>query len=284
MIQQIVVVLGKRLVNSQLTVEGVSRVEMLADVFEQYDPQTTVLVFCGGITTGQEMSEAEAMYDYFSQHFPKLVALMPPQQIVLESTSTNTIENMVNTARLLCESSLCFSNGPIRMTLVSNDYHLERLFEIEHSMKEQGLLSRICHECQRQGLLISMEYVASAHHLAVYPHQTIQGKVFKYIDRLTIYRVYLEGAYCGSFERPLVEVHQKPFLIAKQTLRSLNQMSLPSEIEHRLSVVVFAIEQTHPGEGMSGITQWLPLIHQQLTQLNRLVDPETNGESSHIWF
>ncbi|WP_165862885.1 YdcF family protein [Vibrio sinensis] len=284
MIQQIVVVLGKRLVNSQLTAEGVSRVEMLADVFEQYDPQTTVLVFCGGITTGQEMSEAEVMYDYFSQHFPKLVALMPSQQIVLESTSTNTIENIVNTARILCESSLCFSNEPIRMTLVSNDYHLERLFEIEHSMKGQGLLSRICHECQREGLLISMEYAASAHHLASYPYQTIQGKVFKYIDRLTIYRVYLEGAYYGSFERPLVEVHHKPFSIAKQTLRDLNQMSLPSEIEHKLSVIASAIAQTHPDEGMSGVTQWLPLMHQQLTQLNRLVDPETNGESSNIWF
>ncbi|MGU3846940.1 YdcF family protein, partial [Vibrio diabolicus] len=64
-LDNVVIVLGKRLVNSRLTVEGVTRVEALSNVIASLPTERTAIIFCGGLTQGQRISEADAMYSYF---------------------------------------------------------------------------------------------------------------------------------------------------------------------------------------------------------------------------
>ncbi|MDN3685627.1 ElyC/SanA/YdcF family protein [Vibrio sinaloensis] len=60
-----------------------------------------------------------------------------PAMILLEDASTNTMENFTNVANILLEKGI---RGPVNISFVSNDYHLERLFQIQSLLDEQGLL------------------------------------------------------------------------------------------------------------------------------------------------
>lgn len=90
----VVIVLGKRLVNNQLSAEGISRVEALAAKIREMPMENTALVFCGGKTQGQSISEADAMYAYFQTLNTSLAKPFPTSQILLENRSLNTFENM----------------------------------------------------------------------------------------------------------------------------------------------------------------------------------------------
>ncbi|MDW2459061.1 YdcF family protein, partial [Vibrio sp. 1249-1] len=145
----VVIVLGKRLVNNQLSAEGISRVEALAAKILEMPMENTALVFCGGKTQGQSISEADAMYAYFQTLNTSLAKPFPTSQILLENRSLNTFENMRNAAKVLCESGLfpLPSQATVEVILLSNAYHLERILEIQTLMDEQGLLRVIKSQC-----------------------------------------------------------------------------------------------------------------------------------------
>lgn len=95
-IRNVVIILGKRLIGNALTAEGKSRVEALPKLLSSYDLNETVLLFCGGVTPGQTISEAMAMRDYFKQ-LPS-VKMLDDSNIILESDSQNTVQNIHNAA------------------------------------------------------------------------------------------------------------------------------------------------------------------------------------------
>ncbi|HCE3328925.1 TPA: YdcF family protein [Vibrio parahaemolyticus] len=273
----VVIVLGKRLVNNQLSAEGISRVEALAAKIREMPMENTALVFCGGKTQGQSISEADAMYAYFQTLNTSLAKPFPTSQILLENRSLNTFENMRNAAKVLCESGLfpLPSQAAVEVILLSNAYHLERILEIQTLMDEQGLLRVLKSQCASVGLDLHISLDIQKHISVPYPHQVPQAEAFLLLDELTTYRVYLEGVKSGAFQRDLTSVRAQPLLRAKQAINQLRALPLEMDVLQQIAEMKKAIEMTAFDESVATAERALEVFHPILTALNRRLDPES---------
>ncbi|NVD08977.1 YdcF family protein [Vibrio sp. JPW-9-11-11] len=272
-INSVVLLLGKRLVNNQLTLEGRSRVEHLARSSPLLDVKTTLIVVCGGVTDNQNVSEARAMMDYLSQLLPADV--LGGYQIVLENESQNTIENLSNAAMKLIQCPGYQIGRCLNITLLSNDYHLKRIVEIEQLMPEQGLISKMVERCRQVGLEVSVGSQLEHHHAVPYPHKGTRAEAFLYCDELTTYRVYLEGVKARVFARPLSGVRRAPYQIAQRAIERLQALPLNQQ-EHALVLEIKSlVEATAENSAYSHCVDALQRLDKALTQLNRWLDPET---------
>ncbi|EGR1737840.1 YdcF family protein [Vibrio parahaemolyticus] len=273
----VVIVLGKRLVNNQLSAEGISRVEALAAKILEMPMENTALVFCGGKTQGQSISEADAMYAYFQTLNTSLAKPFPTSQILLENRSLNTFENMRNAAKVLCESGLfpLPSQAAVEVILLSNAYHLERILEIQTLMDEQGLLRVLKSQCASVGLDLHISLDIQKHISVLYPHQGPQAEAFLLLDELTTYRVYLEGVKSGAFQRDLTSVRAQPLLRAKQAINQLRALPLEMDVLQQIAEMKKAIEMTAFDESVATAERALEVFHPILTALNRRLDPES---------
>ncbi|EIT7125496.1 YdcF family protein [Vibrio parahaemolyticus] len=273
----VVIVLGKRLVNNQLSAEGISRVEALAANIREMPMENTALVFCGGKTQGQSISEADAMYAYFQTLNTSLAKPFPTSQILLENRSLNTFENMRNAAKVLCESGLfpLPSQAAVEVILLSNAYHLERILEIQTLMDEQGLLRVLKSQCASVGLDLHISLDIQKHISVLYPHQGPQAEAFLLLDELTTYRVYLEGVKSGAFQRDLTSVRAQPLLRAKQAINQLRALPLEMDVLQQIAEMKKAIEMTAFDESVATAERALEVFHPILTALNRRLDPES---------
>jgi len=91
------------------------RLDEALDYWEAH-PEMTVVV-SGGQGPDEHISEARAMYDYF------VAQGMPPEQILLEERSSNTIQNLRYSRQLLEGEGYDLSDGVL---VVSNGFHLTR--------------------------------------------------------------------------------------------------------------------------------------------------------------
>ncbi|EIK4808930.1 YdcF family protein [Vibrio parahaemolyticus] len=273
----VVIVLGKRLVNNQLSAEGISRVEALAAKIREMPMENTALVFCGGKTQGQSISEADAMYAYFQTLNTSLAKPFPTSQILLENSSLNTFENMRNAAKVLCESGLfpLPSQAAVEVILLSNAYHLERILEIQTLMDEQGLLRVLKSQCASVGLDLHISLDIQKHISVPYPHQGPLAEAFLLLDELTTYRVYLEGVKSGAFQRDLTSVRAQPLLRAKQAMNQLRALPLEMDVLQQIAEMKKAIEMTAFDESVATAERALEVFHPILTALNRRLDPES---------
>lgn len=174
----IYVVLGKRLNANQLTLEGKSRVDGLISALRCHENTAARVVFCGGITLGQTVSEAKRMHEYFEQRRQQLGLSFPQIDVLLEQESTSTVENIEHVAQVLLESGVVQRGETLALTLVSNDYHLKRIFEIQQLMDEQGLLRKLVDRCAQSGVRLEIARDLKAHLCVPYPHQTRKAYVF----------------------------------------------------------------------------------------------------------
>jgi hypothetical protein len=275
----LLIVLGKRLNQDTLTLEGVSRVEALAEIVTHQDMSTTIVAFCGGITEGHARSEAAVMLE----HFQGLVTETDIQgigAIIVEDTSTNTVENIRLLAKELTESGIVApSSRPIRVTLLSNDYHLYRVFTVQRLLDQQGLLKYLVQCCHQAGLAIQLSYDPHQHVFVPYPHKEIQGRLFVLFDRLTIYRVYLQGAVAGVFLEPLNELVTEPYRIALASLEELEkQVDINSDfftrLYEQLPTIRELVETTVQLSEPTSLALPLAKLDKLLTNLNRYLDPE----------
>ncbi|MDG2674328.1 YdcF family protein [Vibrio parahaemolyticus] len=273
----VVIVLGKRLVNNQLSAEGITRVEALAAKILEMPMENTALIFCGGKTQGQRISEADAMYAYFQPLNTSLAKPFPTSQILLENRSLNTFENMRNAAKVLCESGLfpLPSQATVEVILLSNAYHLERILEIQTLMDEQGLLRVLKSQCASVGLDLHISLDIQKHIRVPYPHQGPQAEAFLLLDELTTYRVYLEGVKSGAFQRDLTSVRAQPLLRAKQAINQLRALPLEMDVLQQIAEMKKAIEMTAFDESVATAERALEVFHPILTALNRRLDPES---------
>ncbi|MFW9764170.1 YdcF family protein [Vibrio parahaemolyticus] len=273
----VVIVLGKRLVNNQLSAEGISRVEALAAKIREMPMENTALVFCGGKTQGQSISEADAMYAYFQTLNTSLAKPFPTSQILLENRSLNTFENMRNAAKVLCESGLfpLPSQAAVEVILLSNAYHLERILEIQTLMDEQGLLRVLKSQCASVGLDLHISLDIQKHISVPYPHQGPLAEAFLLLDELTTYRVYLEGVKSGAFQRDLTSVRAQPLLRAKQAINQLRALPLEMDVLQQIAEMKKAIDMTAFDESVATAERALEVFHPILTALNRCLDPES---------
>ncbi|WP_428774436.1 YdcF family protein [Vibrio sp.] len=277
-IKTIILVLGKRLYADSLTPEGESRVLALIDFLSSRENNKSALLFCGGVTAGQRVSEAQAMYDRFC-HATQTDHLIAKERILLEQKSTNTVENIRHGAEALIQSGLVPRGERVKVVLVSNDYHLRRLLTIQQTMDEQGLLRLLKHNVEKAGLTLNIPLDIKQHVAAPYPYHSADGELFLRLDQLTVYRVYLEGVVAGVFTRPLEPIRQVPYHLANHAINEAMeicagnpQLAGFSPILNSLQIL---IEQTGVKVVRSVVKTYLDQFHRQLTDLNRNVDPES---------
>lgn len=271
-VMNVVLILGKRLVDNVITAEGRSRVDALINLIDDKDLAPEAVIFCGGITQGQTESEARAMYRYFDSRCAQIRPFLP--HVLLEDKSTNTIENIRNAAEKLIESQLCRKEHRVKVVLISNDYHLKRIFEIQTLMDEQGLLAVLERQCADTGLKIEIERSIDNHYPVPYPHSNRLAQVFLLLDELTTYRVYLEGVTADVFSRPLEKVRQQPYLIASDALVQLATLVTKENDVKDLAQIKRAVELTTPQLSDAETLAQLKLLDTALTRLNRRFDPE----------
>ncbi|MCG9682218.1 YdcF family protein [Vibrio sp. Isolate23] len=269
-IRNVVIVLGKRLVDDTLTKEGRSRVEALPALLSSLNADETALVFCGGVTPGQTVSEAVAMREYFNQSASQV--RLKESHIILESESQNTVQNIHNVALKLQQMGL--NRQPINITLVSNDYHLKRIFEVQQLMDEQGLLRALKLRCNSAGLDIKIDMDIRHHCSVEYPHREGNAEAFLLVDELTTYRVYLEGATDNAFQRPLEGVRCVPAELALRSLSQLDALKLSGEVQEKLTILKEIVLSTTSDVDGATLRSSLARFHHNLTWLNRHLDPE----------
>lgn len=279
----VVIVLGKRLNKNALTAEGKSRVEGLAEYLESNGNQNAVVAFCGGVTAGQARSEAEMMNEYFCELQSKCGENRLDLDVVLEDESMNTIENIQNVARKLVDGNLLPSHERIKVKLVSNDYHLKRIFEIQQLMDEQGLLRVLKQRCSEFGAELDISYALEDHLAIPYPHRNIQSQLFLLMDELTTYRVYLEGVVSGVFSRDLKQVRKEPYRIAVKALVEIKQLLATQTqessvnllmVDELVGVLESCVLNTPVDSSVEQVRSYLALLDTNLTLLNRYLDPE----------
>lgn len=276
-IKNLVVVLGKRLNKNELTAEGQGRVEAAIDYLVSRSNDEVAVAFCGGVTPGQTLSEAEVMYEYFLQLESQLESPLSIQARLLEKKSTNTIENIQNLALELIESGL-FENGQqLNVIFVSNDYHLQRIFEIQSLMDAQGLLKVLEERCGQLGVSLNIERDIEQHVVVPYPHRSVQGQLFLLTDSLTTYRVYLEGTVAGRFVGQEQQTRKIPAQLGLDAIDKATQLSESGQfslLNSLLPLLLNCIEETPVGTDKEKVREYLALLDTNLTLLNRYLDPE----------
>ncbi|MEZ8824483.1 YdcF family protein [Vibrio amylolyticus] len=280
-IDRVVILLGKRLQNNALTLEGKSRVDALLDFLPKQNVSNTALLFCGGLTKGQNISESQSMYDYFLLN--EKSTDFPESHILLEQNSTSTVENIQHGSAALLESGLLSERGPLEVVFVSNDYHLDRIFEIQTLMDEQGLLGVLRARCLEQGVNLKISYQLSDHVCVDYPHSGFQSELFLKVEALTTYRVYLEGVVAGVFKRELSSVREAPLRIAMQALTGIEDLLKQSSdyelLVGLMDVLEKSITETVPDLPIKKVREYLAVLDTNLTLLNRYLDPESQLET-----
>lgn len=275
----VVIVLGKRLKNNRLSAEGVSRVKALADSLKYLPVNNTVIVFCGGKTQRQNVAEADAMFRYFQVLNASLSEPFPESRILLENRSLNTIQNMQKAAEILCSSDLLYSSSPpqspVNVILLSNDYHLERIIEIQALMDEQGLLRVLKTRCASMGLELSVPLDIGKHISVPYPHKGALAEAFLLLDELTTYRVFLEGGSNGVFIRDVFDVKAQSLRTAQVAIDKLQALPLEEAVQEQIEEMKKAIAMTAFDNNLEVAKQALDRLHPILTSLNRAVDPDS---------
>ncbi|MCK6264611.1 YdcF family protein [Vibrio sp. ZSDE26] len=276
-IQNVIIILGKRLQGNKLTLEGKSRVDALINHLPNVNPNDTALLFCGGTTNGQTLSESQAMFDYFMSS--SSTSIFPKHQIVLEQDSTSTVENIQHGSKALLDSGLVDGDTVLTVTFVSNEYHLGRIFEIQKLMDEQGLLGVLWKKCLALGVSLNIPYQLEEHIAVPYPYHGPNASLFLYVESLTTYRVYLEGVVAGVFARNLDLVRDVPYKLALSALEEIKRLLNGNDDYIALRLLIATLEsvviETHPNRSIKKVREYLAVLDTNLTLLNRYLDPES---------
>jgi uncharacterized SAM-binding protein YcdF (DUF218 family) len=113
------ILFGKQLKANQLDVEFKQRLNAIIDWLVTEKPKCILLQ--GGITGGNTFSEAQAGQAYLFNS-PKFIREQSHlTALILEDNSINTLENLKHTREYLQQENL-----PLKVTLISNRYHLLR--------------------------------------------------------------------------------------------------------------------------------------------------------------
>ncbi|MCD8354314.1 MAG: YdcF family protein [Clostridiales bacterium] len=112
---EVMVVLGAKLWNHEPSPVLTGRLDAALDYLDTHPDMTVVVT--GGMGDDEPFSEASCMADYLAE------AGFPREQILLEENATNTLENLLFSARLLQNQGYSTEN----LLVVSNGAHLARV-------------------------------------------------------------------------------------------------------------------------------------------------------------
>ncbi len=113
------IVFGKQLNENQLDIEFKQRLDAAIDRLSLEKPKCIILQ--GGITGKNSLSEAQAGQAYLFNSFKFITLYNDATSLILEDKSKNTLENLKYTREYLQQVKL-----PLKVTLISNRYHLLR--------------------------------------------------------------------------------------------------------------------------------------------------------------
>ena len=113
---QVMVILGCQVKPWGPSILLQDRLDKALSYLEEH-PDLTIVV-SGGQGPDEHISEAQCMYDYLTDHG------VDGEQILMEDQSSNTVENLRNSAALLAEEGYDTSEGVV---VVSNGFHLTRV-------------------------------------------------------------------------------------------------------------------------------------------------------------
>ena len=286
-INKVIMVLGKRLINNQLTPEGRLRVERLVDALAHHRDTTPLIMFCGGLSDGQHRSEAQAMADYFSECVRKNALLntaLPPW--LLEDSSTTSVENFYFAAKLLKRDPRIrsYHSQPIQIQLLSTDYHLKRIFDVQRIMPSQGMLTFFKDTLLAQGIEVSISSDLSDHLNVVNPYQGAQATLFLLTQQLTLYCVYLEGVLHRTVD-PLDDALEEPmFKDAEQIIAAMQtliaQYGTLRFAKRYVSKLHKALKTFSPPLNRIQLSAQLSEFHRPLKLLTLACDPDMAFDKS----
>ncbi|BCN93096.1 hypothetical protein THMIRHAM_08810 [Thiomicrorhabdus immobilis] len=114
------IIFGKKLQQNQIDLEYKQRIIAAYQALENLHPKT--LIFQGGFTHTNTVSEAQAGLKYFNSLFTEARLCQKKNvNILVEDKSRNTLENLKQTRKLLLEQQV-----PLEVVVISNRYHLLR--------------------------------------------------------------------------------------------------------------------------------------------------------------
>lgn len=273
----VVLVLGKRLVNNKLTREGKARVESVFEHIHGHLANQPLIIFCGGQWNGQVVSEALAMKDYFDTLCRLNKLSFPSNKLWVEERSTNTIQNFRNAANLLITQIDVSPSRMIEVKLASSDYHVERILEIQSLMKQQGLLSVFAEMCSKKSISVNVSPDVRNHILANYPYSIEESGLFLHIEKLTTYRVFLEGLIHSTHGYNGPDIENNVRQAVNSSIALLREKKYESEYGSEFQALLTVFDNTGSKTPLSEVKGGLKLFHHTLTTLNRRLDPESRG-------
>ena len=111
-----VIVLGAGVNGTEPSLSLRTRLDKALEYLEYWPDIPAVLT--GGTGYGEEISEAQCMYDYLTEHG------VEPERLILEDQASNTAENFALSKPLLEEAGV--DPAEARVAVVTNDFHIAR--------------------------------------------------------------------------------------------------------------------------------------------------------------
>jgi uncharacterized SAM-binding protein YcdF (DUF218 family) len=118
------IVLGAKVRGDTVSKALKQRLDAAAEYWKEH-PQT-VLIVSGGQGPGENVTEAEAMYEYLIE------AGVARGRVVKEDRSVNTVENLTNSLAIL-------ANTDAAVAVVTSDFHLYRAMRIAQTLTDKEI-------------------------------------------------------------------------------------------------------------------------------------------------
>jgi len=160
---EIIVVHGMKLTNNKINRDFTSRLDRASKIHQAHQAYILIL---GGITGKNTISEAEAGKHYLTAKG------INPEFIIMESNSRHTLENLKEARQLITKM------GIKKSSLLSNRYHLARIFALATGMKMKITLIAAEDNC-----ILSITNLIRLSLEAVYLHWYYTGKYWSYASR-----------------------------------------------------------------------------------------------------
>ena len=163
---EIVVVFGKPLIDDQVTVEYASRIRTLALLLKEHELEPDLICFCGDISKGNHISDADAGFLFFKQICADEGISLKDMKLFVDRTSKNESKALQQVATHIMKDHMSDwvavsieAESPtdeygierraprkkvnLHFTLISNEYHLCNLNDVHRRSPNQSPLRPI---------------------------------------------------------------------------------------------------------------------------------------------
>ncbi len=275
--QELWVLLGKRLINNDISGEGLARVRFLAAQLAQA-PEGCLLAICGGIMPGSQVREADCFWRHCQGLLLEQGLHWPRERLILENRSTSTKENLQYLAGLLLRHPRLAQQAQLRLRLVSSEHHLQRILGIQQRFPRRGLLLQLQNSLGRAGINAQIGGSIENHLPAPYPYQGTRAQAYLELQQLTHWRVYLDLLLLD----PRAMDRQQGTEVRAMTAQSLNRLehltqqgpSDPGELRAAIHSLQALLQQSSSLSGPEQLQQLRQQVEAIFQQLSRELDPD----------